>query len=109
MERTFIRLPSFEKAWKALGLGEEEYFDLEEMLLMNPKAGAVIEGSGGVRKVRFALPGKGKSGSIRVIYVDIMVNDTIYMIYAYPKSAKENLTKAEIADFKKLVDLLRKG
>ena len=107
MERTFIRLPAFEKAWKALGLGEDEYSHLEEMLLLNPKAGVVIEGSGGVRKVRFALPGKGKSGSVRVIYVDIMVDETIYMIYAYPKSAKENLSKAEVAEFKKLVDLLK--
>lgn len=109
MERTFIRLPSFEKAWKALGLGEDEYAELEEMLLLNPKAGAVIEGSGGVRKVRFALPGKGKSGSVRVIYVDIMVDETIYMIYAYPKSAKEDLSKAEVAEFKKLADYLKKN
>lgn len=108
MERTFIRLPPFEKAWKALGLGEDEYVALEEMLLLNPKAGAVIVGSGGVRKIRFALPGKGKSGSVRVIYVDIIVDETIYMIYAYPKSAKENLSKAEIAEFKKLVDYLKK-
>lgn len=62
MERTFIRLASFEAAWKALGLGEDEYAQLEEMLLSNPRAGAVIQGSGGVRKVRFALPGQGKSG-----------------------------------------------
>ena len=108
MERTFIRLPSFEKAWKALGLGEDAYAELEEMLLLDPKAGAVIEGSGGVRKVRFALPGRGKSGSVRVIYVDIMVDETIYMLFAYPKSAKENLSKAEIAEFKKLVDLLKR-
>lgn len=108
MTRTFIRFPSFEKAWKALGLGEYEYMLLEDLLLRDPKAGAVIEGSGGVRKVRFALPGKGKSGSLRAIYVDIVVDETIYMIYAYPKSAKENLTKAEIAEFKKLADTLRK-
>lgn len=108
MERTFIRLPSFEAAWKALGLSEDEYAQLEEMLLCNPQAGAVIPGSGGVRKVRFALPGQGKSGGIRAIYVDIVVDETIYMIYAYPKSAKENLTKAEIAEFKKLVQLLKK-
>lgn len=109
MERTFIRLPSFEKAWKALGLGEDEYAELEKMLLLNPKAGTVIEGSGGVRKLRFALPGKGKSGGARVIYVDVIVDETIYMIYAYPKSTKENLSKSEVADFKKLVDLLKKN
>lgn len=108
MNRTFIRLPSFEKAWRALGLSEDEYILLENLLLHNPKAGTVIEGSGGVRKVRFAFPGKGKRGSLRAIYVDIMVDETIYMIYAYPKSAKENLSKTEIAEFKKLADMLRK-
>ena len=107
MNRTFVRLPSFEKAWEALGLGEEEYILLENLLLSNPRAGAVIEGSGGIRKVRFAFPGKGKSGSIRVIYIDIMVEETIYMIYAYPKSAKENLSRAEVAQFKKLAGFLK--
>lgn len=68
----------------------------------------MIEGSGGVRKFRFALPGRGKGGSVRVIYVDIMIDETIYMLYAYPKSAKENLSKAEVAEFKKLVDLLKR-
>ena len=108
MKRAFVRLLSFEKAWAALGLGEDEYILLEDLLLEDPKAGAVIEGSGGVRKVRFALPGKGKSGGLRVIYVDIVVDKMIYMIYAYPKSAKENLSKAEIAGFKKLVQQLKK-
>ena len=106
-QRTFLWLASFEKAWKALGLGEDEYIRLEEMLLQDPRAGDVIEGSGGVRKMRFALPGKGKSGGIRVIYVDFVVSEKIYMIYAYPKSTKENLSKAEIADFRKLTEELK--
>ena len=108
MERMFIRFSSFEKAWKALGLGEDEYYALEEMLLLNPQAGTVIEGSGGVRKVRFSLPGKGKSGGIRVIYVDVVIDRIIYMLYAYPKSAKENLSKAEIAELKKIVNTLKR-
>lgn len=108
MERTFVRFLSFEKAWKAMGLGEDEYIRLEELLLRDPTAGTVIEGSGGVRKIRFAFPGRGKSGSARVIYVDFMVEAKVYFIYAYPKSAKENLSKAEIADFKKLVEQLKR-
>lgn len=108
MKRTFIRFPAFEKAWTAMGLSENDYATLEEELLLNPQAGAVIEGSGGVRKVRFAFPGQGKSGSVRVIYVDIVTDDTIFMLYAYPKSAKENLSKDEIANFKKLVDVLKR-
>lgn len=90
-----------------MGLSEADYAELEEALLLNPQVGAVIERSGGVRKVRFAFPGQGKSGSVRVIYVDIVIDDTIYMLYAYPKSAKDNLTKAEVSNFKKLVDQLK--
>lgn len=90
-----------------MGLSEADYAELEEALLLNPQVGAVIERSGGVHKVRFAFPGQGKSGSVRVIYVDIVIDDTIYMLYAYPKSAKDNLTKAEVSNFKKLVDQLK--
>lgn len=107
MKRTFIWMSAFEKAWKALGLGENERVELEEALLLNPKAGAVIEGSGGVRKMRFAFPGKGKSGSVRVIYVDVLVQEAIYMLYAYPKSVKENLTKKEVSELKKMVDRIK--
>ena len=109
MKRAFVRFPSFERAWKDMGLTEDDFSALEEMLLKNPKAGAVIEGSGGVRKLRFAIPGKGKSGGARVIYIDIVVDEVIYMLYAYPKSTKDNLTKAEVADFKKIADLLKQG
>ena len=109
MKRTFIRLSTFEKAWNAMGLNEEDYSTLEEILLKNPQSGAVIEGSGGVRKIRFALPGKGKRGGVRVIYIDIMIQEAIYFLYAYPKSVKENLSKSEVAELKKVADLLKQG
>ena len=51
MKGTFIRLESFLKAWEAIGLTEEDYQNLEDMLLEKPQLGLVIEGSGGVRKV----------------------------------------------------------
>lgn len=109
MKRTFIRLESFLKAWEAIGLTEEDYQSLEDTLLENPQFGPVIEGSGGVRKVRFAVPGKGKRGGTRVIYIDIMVEEAIYFLYAYPKSVKDDLTKDEIKAFKKIADLLKRG
>ena len=79
------------------------------MLLANPQLGPVIEGSGGVRKVRFAVPGKGKRGGARVIYIDVMVDEAIYLLYAYPKSVKDDLTKDEVKEFKKIADLLKRG
>lgn len=108
MIRTFIRLPTFEKAWKALSLTEDDYIELENMLLKNPTIGKVLEGSGGIRKVRYALPYTGKSGGIRVIYLDILLQETTYLLYAYPKSAKENLTQAEIGLYKKIATEIKK-
>ncbi len=109
MKRTFIRLQSFIKAWEAIGLTEEDYQQLESMLLQNPQLGPVIEGSGGVRKLRYAIPGKGKRGGIRVIYIDVVVEEAVYFLYAYPKSIKDDLTKDEVKVFRKLAEQLKKG
>ena len=109
MKRTFIRLESFLKAWEAIGLTEGDYQNLEDMLLENPQLGPVIEGSGGIRKVRFAVPGTGKRGGARVIYVDVVVEKAVYFLYAYPKSVKDDLTKDEIKAFRKIADLLKRG
>lgn len=95
MIREFITTPTFDKMWHALGLGDQDQRDLEKMLLANPKAGAVIPGSGGVRKLRITLPGTGKRGGARVIYIDIMVHERIYFLMAYPKGKKETTTADE--------------
>ena len=108
MKRTFIRLRSFERAWEAIGLNEDDYRGLEDMLLENPQAGSVIEGSGGIRKVRYAIPGKGKRGGARVIYIDVVLDEAVYFLYAYPKSTKDDLTKDEVKDFKKVADALKR-
>lgn len=109
MTRTFIRLSSFIKAWDAIGLSEDDYQELETMLLKNPQLGPVIEGSGGVRKVRFAVPGKGKRGGARVIYIDVVVEEAIYFLYAYPKSVKDDLTKDEVKALRKIAEKLKHG
>ena len=49
-------------------LSEDEYLGLQSFLILNPEVGKVVPGSGGVRKVRWAIAGKGKSGGVRVIY-----------------------------------------
>ena len=70
MTREFVALPSFLSGWKALGLDEPDLRRLELELLDDPKAGPVMVGTGRARKVRFAFAHRGKSGSVRVIYVD---------------------------------------
>ena len=56
MSRMFIELPSFRLKWKNLGLSDEDLKNLEQELLNNPKIGAVLQGTGGVRKMRFSFP-----------------------------------------------------
>ena len=106
MKRTFVEIPLFSKRWKEIGLGDEELLTLQIMLLKDPESGPIIEGSGGIRKVRFALGNKGKSAGIRVCYVDLSEYEVVYLITAFEKSEKENLTKGEKSILKKLVKSL---
>ena len=95
MTRGFVYTRGFFSNWKAIGLDDEDLIRLEQMLLNDPKAGAVIRGTGSARKVRFAFEGQGKSGSARVIYVDFEVGEKICCLAAYAKSNKDSLTAEE--------------
>lgn len=106
LSRIFVELPSFRAKWKLLGLGDDDLRRLELELLSDPKVGAVMRGTGGIRKVRFAFEGRGKSGSIRVIYVDFEVYEKIFLLAAYAKAEKENLTHEERNQLKGLVETL---
>lgn len=79
---------------------------LQLELLSDPKVGAVMRGTGGVRKMRFAFKYQGKSGSIRVIYVDFEVYEKIYLLTAYTKNEKDNLSQKERNEIKELITVL---
>lgn len=106
LSRIFVELPSFMARWKSLGLDDTDLLRLEIELINNPKIGAVLKGTGGVRKVRFAFEDRGKSGSVRVIYIDFEVYEKIFLLTAYAKSDQANLTKKERNDLRGLVELL---
>ena len=108
MTRIFVELPSLRAEWKSMGLTEEDLLRLEEELLENPAAGKVMQGTGGVRKMRFAFEHRGKSGSLRVIYIDFVLREKLYLLTAYPKNEKDNLTKAERNELKILVQALER-
>jgi len=80
---------------KRLGASASEIGRLEQTIANNPEAGAVIPGLGGVRKLRFALGGKGKRGGGRAIYFLMVSEDLAVMLFAYAKSDKEDMTPAE--------------
>ena len=106
MTRAFIELPIFRAKWEKLGLNDTDLKRLQEELLADPKVGAVMKGTGGIRKMRFAFEDRGKSGSVRVIYIDFEVYEKIYLITAYPKNEKDNLTKSERNELRELVKVL---
>src|SRR3990172_10489915 len=72
-------------------LSDDEYLGLQGFLLKYPEAGKVVPGSGGVRKLRWAMAGKGKSGSVRVIYYSKKQDDEIWLLTIYSKSEVENI------------------
>lgn len=98
----FIETPTFTRLLLAL-LTDDEYLDLQKALVANPGQGDVIRGGGGIRKLRYGLPGRGKSGGVRVIYYWIREDQQIFMLLIYPKSKKESLTDRETAMLRELV------
>ena len=106
MQRIFVELPIFQKRWKDLGLDDDDLLRLEVDLLTDPKVGAVMQKTGGVRKMRFAFEHRGKSGSIRVIYVDFEVYEKIFLLTAYTKNKQDNLSDAECNELKQLIGIL---
>ncbi len=109
MQREFVMAEAFEQQWKNMGLTDNDLNRLQQEILDNPKIGKVIPGTGRLRKMRFAFEGQGKRGSARVTYVDFLMVETIYLIYAYTKGEKDNLTKKQANDFKKIIEALERA
>jgi hypothetical protein len=84
-------------------LTDEEYRLLQLTLAERPEQGDIIKGGGGIRKIRVAAKGKGKSGGVRVIYYWMTARGQIYMLLAYPKNRKDNLDVGELAVLSALV------
>jgi len=85
-------------------LSDDEYKELQEALVNRPDRGTIIQGSGGLRKVRWRLEGRGKSGGIRVIYYWVTGDEQIYMLLAYSKSELDNLTAEQMKALKTIVE-----
>ena len=107
MKRTFIEVPMFTKKWKELGLTDDNLRELQNILLKEPKSGDVIQGTGGLRKIRIPLDNTGKRGGGRAVYVDVEVKETIYFINVYTKNEKDDLTEDEKKAFKAVIKILK--
>lgn len=91
----FVHLPSFDAAWQSLGMTDADLGRLEQTIIADPDAGDVIPGAGGLRKLRFAPGGKGKSGGLRVCYASFPGFGVVLLAVAFGKGRKADLSPAE--------------
>jgi hypothetical protein len=85
-------------------LSDDEYSKLQQALLANPEVGAIIPGSGGIRKLRWGVAGRGKRGGIRVIYFLRTRQGQIWMLTLYPKNVAENIPAHVLKQIKDEID-----
>ena len=85
-------------------LPDEHYRALQLYLIAHPEAGRIIRGSGGLRKLRWGLPGRGKRGGARLIYYLKSAAGQIFLLSLLPKNVRSNLTPAELRILRQLVD-----
>ena len=90
-----IETPIFTKKIMDI-FSDDEYREMQWSLAINPEAGIVIPGGGGLRKLRWGASGKGKSGGVRVIYYVYARDQKIYLLYPYKKSKQEDLTRKQL-------------
>jgi hypothetical protein len=104
---TFIEHPSFTRFIEEW-LTDREYREFQQWLATNPEAGDVIPGLGGLRKVRLALPQRGKRGGARVLYLLLLRAETIYFVYAYSKGDIGDLPPDMKRAMRRLVDDIKR-
>jgi mRNA-degrading endonuclease RelE of RelBE toxin-antitoxin system len=85
-------------------LSDDEYADLQTTLTKNPEAGPLIPGSGGVRKLRWGVTGRGKRGGIRIIYYAKLRERVIWMLTLYAKNVSENIPTHVLKKIKKEIE-----
>src|ERR671915_541827 len=85
-------------------LSDDELASLQEALAANPEAGALIPGSGGVRKLRWGVRGRGKRGGVRVIYYVKRRDGVIWLLTIYSKSEIENIAAQTLRSIKEEID-----
>ena len=98
----FVETPVFTRTVTAL-LDEEQYRALQLALALRPEQGDLIRGSGGLRKLRWGLAGRGKRGGARVIYYWDAPTETFYMLYAYTTQEQGDLTPHQVKVLRRLV------
>ena len=85
-------------------LTDDEYSQMQVVLSAHPETGVIIPQSGGLRKIRWSMSGRGKRGGVRAIYYRVVAQDQILMLFMYPKNEKDDLTQAQIKVLREIVE-----
>ena len=99
----FVELPIFTRRIQG-HLSDDDLRALQGLLFERPRAGAVIPGSGGLRKIRMPMAGRGKRGGGRVIYYFVDEKDRIYLLFFYRKAERVDLTPAQLRTLRRLIE-----
>lgn len=103
---TVVETKAFEARTKGR-MTPAEVTALIELLAAEPESGDLMEGTGGLRKVRFAVGGKGKSGGVRVVYYHYNETMPVFLLTVFAKNEKDNLSKAERNALAKVAKAIR--
>ncbi|MCP3662079.1 MAG: type II toxin-antitoxin system RelE/ParE family toxin [Gammaproteobacteria bacterium] len=106
--QTIVELPEFLRKSDKL-LSSSERLSIINYLAAHPAAGDIMQGTGGIRKLRWSAQGKGKSGGVRVIYYHYNESIPLFLLSLFGKGEKSNLTKSERNDLAKFTALLLKN
>jgi hypothetical protein len=101
---TVVESPIFQKLWPRYW-DEEERADFAAFIAVNPDAGAVIRGSGGVRKVRWAREGSGKSSGVRVVYLTRNEAGEVYLLTLYAKSESGTISANTLKEIRRALEV----
>jgi hypothetical protein len=99
----FVETPVFTAAIRR-HIDDDRYRQLQIALMLRPTQGPLIQGSGGLRKVRWGTRGGGKRGGLRIIYYWSPEHEVFYMLYAYLKAEQGDLTAAQVRILRRVVD-----
>jgi len=90
-DRTFIHTKVFDKLWESIGCDDDDLSELQKAICDDPHGYHVIRGTGGVRKIRISLHGRGKSGGARVLYGDFPEHGILYICLMFIRKMKKKI------------------
>ncbi len=100
---TVVESPIFQKLWPSYW-DEEERAEFASFVALNPNAGVVIRGSGGVRKVRWSREGTGKSGGVRIVYLTRNEAGEVFLLTLYAKARSETIPLAVLKEIRRALE-----